>query len=310
MATVMFAGGAGALDLNLPPGAELVATEPAHPGDLSIAHGPFTAEAGFTTLARGIVQEFTWQVPDAATQSSAILAGAVSAQLDEQGYEIVFACADRACGGFDFRHALSVGEAPMMHVDLSDYRYIAAERVEETGERNHVAVMVSRGGRTAYLHLATITPPEVAPPPVTGSSRTPEQTAPVLSPTTSPRLIERLFATGAAALDDLNFQTGASELSGRNYPSLVTLAEFLAEEPARRVVLVGHTDAEGSLEGNIALSQARAEAVRRHLIDILGVSPDQVAAAGIGFLAPRAANDTDTGRQANRRVEVVLSTTD
>jgi outer membrane protein OmpA-like peptidoglycan-associated protein len=111
---------------------------------------------------------------------------------------------------------------------------------------------------------------------------------------------------GAVPLDDLRFRTGASELSGTAYPSLVALAAFLAENPARRVVLVGHTDAEGGRDSNIALSEARAEAVRRHLIDVLGVNPAQLDAAGIGYLAPRATNETAGGREANRRVEVVL----
>jgi OOP family OmpA-OmpF porin len=93
---------------------------------------------------------------------------------------------------------------------------------------------------------------------------------------------------------------------GHAYPSLVALAAFLAENPARRVVLVGHTDAEGGRDSNIALSEARAEAVRRHLIDVLGVNPAQLDAAGIGYLAPRATNETAGGREANRRVEVVL----
>jgi hypothetical protein len=70
---------------------------------------------------------------------------------------------------------------------------------------------------------------------------------------------------------------------------------------------VGHTDAEGGRDSNIALSEARAEAVRRHLIDVtLGVNPAQLDAAGIGYLAPRATNETAGGREANRRVEVVL----
>jgi hypothetical protein len=61
---------------------------------------------------------------------------------------------------------------------------------------------------------------------------------------------------GAAPLDDLRFRTGASELSATDYPSLLALAAFLAENPDRRVVLVGHTDAEGGRDSNIALSEA------------------------------------------------------
>ncbi|GAA5076510.1 OmpA family protein [Roseibacterium beibuensis] len=307
-AAVFCAGAASALDLDLPPGAELVATDPAAPGDHAIATGPFADGQVPTDLAQGVVQGFTWHVPNAATDSSAQLATALAEQLEAQGYRITFACADRACGGFDFRNAISVGEAPTMHVDLGDFRYIAADRDGEDGGRDRVAVVVSRGGQTAYLHLTLVTPADQTAAPVTGSSRAPEASIPTAPMVGDMGLIDRLLIHGSAPLDDLSFQTGASELSGADYASLAELARFLASDPARQIVLVGHTDAQGSLEGNIALSEARAEAVRGHLIDRLGVSPEQVSAAGIGFLAPRAANDTDEGREANRRVEVVLTT--
>jgi OOP family OmpA-OmpF porin len=66
----------------------------------------------------------------------------------------------------------------------------------------------------------------------------------------------------------------------------------------------------GTLENNIALSRARAEAVRQHLVEALGVDPAQVSATGIGYLAPRATNATAAGREANRRVEAVLLASD
>jgi OOP family OmpA-OmpF porin len=69
---------------------------------------------------------------------------------------------------------------------------------------------------------------------------------------------------------------------------------------------VGHTDSRGGAESNVALSEARAQAVRDHLVERLGADPAQVETAGIGFLAPRATNATGEGREANRRVEVVL----
>jgi OOP family OmpA-OmpF porin len=71
---------------------------------------------------------------------------------------------------------------------------------------------------------------------------------------------------------------------------------------------VGHTDAQGGLETNIRLSRARAQAVRRYLIEELDVAPAQVEAEGIGYLAPRESNATPEGREANRRVEVVIAT--
>ena len=76
------------------------------------------------------------------------------------------------------------------------------------------------------------------------------------------------------------------------------------------MVLVGHTDAEGALEGNIALSKRRATAVMERLVSVYGVEAAQVSADGVGFLSPLASNLTADGRAQNRRVEVVLTSTE
>ena len=107
-------------------------------------------------------------------------------------------------------------------------------------------------------------------------------------------------------LERLEFETGTSDLGPGPYATLERLAELLTAEPALRIALVGHTDAVGGLEDNIALSRKRAEAVRQWLIDGHGVASDRLEARGAGYLAPRASNLTEAGREANRRVEVVL----
>ncbi|MEM7711485.1 MAG: OmpA family protein, partial [Pseudomonadota bacterium] len=75
------------------------------------------------------------------------------------------------------------------------------------------------------------------------------------------------------------------------------------------IALVGHTDAEGGAEGNMAISLSRADAARQVLIDAYGIDPDRVETHGVGFFSPVAPNDTEAGREANRRVEVVITST-
>ncbi len=72
---------------------------------------------------------------------------------------------------------------------------------------------------------------------------------------------------------------------------------------------MGHTDASGSLAANIALSERRAEAVADALVDRLGADRGRIVAEGVGFLSPIASNQTEEGRQQNRRVEVVVTST-
>lgn len=304
-------GTAQALDLAFPGAAELVLSAPPSRGLHPIATAPWAAGGVPVIAAEGVVREFVWNVtgPDVSTPT---LLAALREQLLAQGFEIGFACDAAACGGFDFRHFLPLGEPPEMHVDLSDFHYVAASAAHDEG-REYAALTISRGGSTGFVHLALVLPP-TAPPPVVLSSRAPDpEGAEIAADETASEgseardLIARLVGQGSAALDDLRFRTGASDLTGDGFASLATLAEFLAGDPSRRVVLVGHTDATGSLAANIALSEARAEAVRAYLTGRLGVDPGQVAAEGIGYLAPRAANSSDEGREANRRVEVVLA---
>jgi OOP family OmpA-OmpF porin len=230
------------------------------------------------------------------------LADAIARSLREDGAEILLACADTTCGGFDFRRRLDLGRSPEMLVDIGNFHYVAAREAEDT-----LAVTVSRGGDTLFVHAVAIRASDASVPLVAAPAAAPPEAiaAPPPAEDMASR-IARLPETGAVTLDDLSFRTGASELSGRDYPSLIALASFLADNPKRRIVLVGHTDMVGSLEGNIALSRARAEAVRAYLIEAQGVEPERVTARGIGYLAPRATNETAAGREANRRVEALL----
>jgi len=107
-------------------------------------------------------------------------------------------------------------------------------------------------------------------------------------------------------LRGLDFASGAATLGVGPYDSLAALAGTLRAQPELAIALVGHTDDVGALDGNIALSRARAEAVRTRLVETHGVPHARIAAYGVGYLAPRGPNDTEAGRDRNRRVEVVI----
>jgi len=119
-------------------------------------------------------------------------------------------------------------------------------------------------------------------------------------------LIGALEADGRVILSDLSFALGSATLADDDYTSLATLAAYLKEDPTLLVALVGHTDTAGSLEGNIALSRKRANAVKERLIARYGIPSRQMDAEGMGYLAPVANNLYEAGREANRRVEVII----
>jgi len=90
------------------------------------------------------------------------------------------------------------------------------------------------------------------------------------------------------------------------YPEIEKLAEYLKEHPDVKVIIEGHTDSTGPADYNLKLSQKRAEAVRKILIEKYGISPDRVIAKGYGETRPIAPNDTPEGRAKNRRVVAVF----
>jgi outer membrane protein OmpA-like peptidoglycan-associated protein len=87
--------------------------------------------------------------------------------------------------------------------------------------------------------------------------------------------------------------------------NLRNLAASLAKYPETDVTIVGHTDATGSADYNQGLSQRRATAAANYLIS-QGVSSIRIRTAGRGEMEPVATNDTEAGRQANRRVELAI----
>jgi outer membrane protein OmpA-like peptidoglycan-associated protein len=107
-------------------------------------------------------------------------------------------------------------------------------------------------------------------------------------------------------LKDVLFDVGKSDLKPGTHHVIDQLAAFLVEYPERKVLIEGHTDNVGSESSNQDLSQRRAEAVRQALM-FKGVASERISARGYGESYPVATNDTNEGRQQNRRVEVIFS---
>ena len=100
------------------------------------------------------------------------------------------------------------------------------------------------------------------------------------------------------------FATGKADLKPVAVDRLKIVAETL-KGTQRTILVEGHTDSTGTAEKNLALSQARAETVRKYLVAD-GIPDGQIRAVGVGQERPVADNKTSAGRAKNRRVEVVL----
>jgi outer membrane protein OmpA-like peptidoglycan-associated protein len=107
-------------------------------------------------------------------------------------------------------------------------------------------------------------------------------------------------------LGDTLFATGRSEIKSGATANLDRLTTFLNEYPNRTAAIEGFTDSMGSDEMNQSLSERRADSVKRYLVR-QGVGSDRLTSSGRGESAPVADNESASGRQQNRRVEVVIS---
>jgi OOP family OmpA-OmpF porin len=103
------------------------------------------------------------------------------------------------------------------------------------------------------------------------------------------------------------FPTGSSKLGAEANPHLDEIAAFLNEHPDTKMEIQGHTDNTGSAKRNRELSEARANSVRKYLVEQAGIPASRVTAYGYGPDKPVADNNTESGRSQNRRVIGVIS---
>jgi outer membrane protein OmpA-like peptidoglycan-associated protein len=265
--------------------------------------GPFKAGEMQTKGLEGTVQQTAWSL-QAKGQSTLELLVPLRDQLTAAGFIILFECDTSACGGFDFRFGMNIAAEPAMHIDLGDFRYLAAEQNGPDGPQ-YVSLIVSRSATLGFVQVTQVGEPTAIPSSVIEDVSQVVQTDPARPADTSPMAVG-LAKQGSVALDDLIFASGAADLAPGEYASLEALASYLRVNTQVKVALVGHTDASGPLAGNIALSRERASSVRQWMISNYAIPKDQITAEGVGYLAPRDSNLTDSGLTRNRRVEVML----
>ena len=278
--------------------------------------GPYAQGGGAGLALEGRVQLRAWRLEGRGLTTLQLLQP-LRAQFLQAGAKVLFECEAAQCGGFDFRFNIKVLPAPAMRVGLGDYRFLALQLNAET----HASLLVSRFGNAGFIQLVTVAANPGGTPAVQAHTHAPALAAPGAVPAVGVQgagvqgeaaqtLGAQLWAQGRAILADLEFTSGAADLGAGPFQSLAMLAQFLQDHPNSRVALVGHTDAVGALEGNIALSRRRAAQVVARLVADYGIDTARLQAEGMGFLAPIASNRTAEGRLANRRVEVILLDTD
>ena len=294
-------GYALALELVLS-GASTTLSESIEAGSVRVPEAPWSADAP-APLVEGDIIRTVLNSPGG-TRTTLQLLAPLRDQLSAAGFDTVFSCADQSCGGFDFRSEMDILGAPEMFVDLGDFRYFLARR--DRGEPHTVSIVTSRSSGTGFVHITEVREPTLSATALQGVSAVTNAIPPDEAGSQGADIIITLVEKGHVVLGDLEFESGSATLETKPFESLSALAQWLSDNDTARVALVGHTDNIGSNEGNRILSQRRAETVRTRLIEVAGIDPSRIEAAGVGYLSPLGPNSTEDGRALNRRVEAVL----
>lgn len=114
-----------------------------------------------------------------------------------------------------------------------------------------------------------------------------------------------LLQSGKVALYGIYFATDSAEIQAESSETLREIARLMEDNPELNIIVVGHTDNQGSWDYNMDLSERRAASVTVSLNSDYGIDSERLRSAGVGYLAPAATNNTIEGRQLNRRVELV-----
>lgn len=240
--------------------------------------GPWTAQGFKTLTVTGDIRSRTWRLEEGATTQQVV--EPLVDQARAAGYAPVFACQNKACGGFDFRFAIDVVPAPDMFVDLADFRYVSAMN----GDGDALSILVSRGRNAVWVQITEVTRE---------------------TPTAPGDLARALIETGRLVLEDVRFDDGAT-LDPEPIPALAVLASVMAQRPDIRLAIVAHSGAPADGDAARAEGLAEAQSIRARLVADYGADPDRVEALWVGPFAPRATPLDETGRAVNRRIEAVL----
>lgn len=120
------------------------------------------------------------------------------------------------------------------------------------------------------------------------------------------KMSKKILSGESVALEKIKFKSGQTELLPESEKELDKLVKLLKENKDMNVDVIGHTDSSGDEQTNKILSEKRADAVAEYLAE-KGISKKRINSKGYGEAYPLASNATSSGRNKNRRIEIIVS---
>jgi OmpA-OmpF porin, OOP family len=249
----------------------------------------------------GRVWTISYEVPK--NRSTLEIIRSYQSELTKAGFNILYQCATGECAGpmpktkFIMSPEVHWGALPRILMARSrfrligvprDYRYLAGHLSRADGDV-YVSVL-ALGMNTPIARLDVI---EVKP--LTSGLVTVNATT----------MAADLSTRGSVALYGIYFDTDRADVKPESRPTLSEIATLLKQNAKLSLIVVGHTDNNGTLEHNLDLSLRRAQAVVAALTSEFAIDRTRLDARGVGFLAPVAPNTNEEGRAKNRRVQLL-----
>jgi OOP family OmpA-OmpF porin len=241
----------------------------------------------------GKVTRISYELP-AGVATLAVLRNYEQA-LEKAGFREIFACSNADCGGRDFNHSV-VPYWGGFAENYEDQRYYAGKLSRPEGNVYAAVYVVRNQSEGGPTHDRIYTQLDVV------ETRAMKQDMVTVN---ADAMARSIADTGRIALYGIHFDTDKAEIKPESKPTIDQIGQLMKRLPTLKLVIVGHTDNQGSLEYNMELSDRRAKAVEAVLIQEYGIQADRLSAWGAGYLAPIASNQTEEGRAKNRRVELV-----
>lgn len=270
-------------------GSEIVLYRTESYGSTTIATGPVQKKSdaeGTSLTIEGDITRIVYHIPEGF--SALEVFRNLESRVQEAGYQIIVSGGPDVFENYTFRYQHPVEKLQEISISGTLWYLSATKQVGEG--TTHLSILVSPysggGGQRARLVAVTTKAMENR----------------MLD---AEEMRASLVQSGRVALYGIYFATDSAEIQAESSETLREIARLMEENPELNIIVVGHTDNQGSWDYNMDLSQRRAASVAASLSSDYGINSERLRSAGVGYLAPAATNTTVEGRQLNRRVELV-----
>lgn len=259
----------------------------------------------------GEVWKLTYQTPD--HRSTLEIIRSYQAALTEAGFDVLYQCNDRECAGPLPRNVAGDWVAVAISLEQAETTWFGALPrllMQRAGfslsgsydeDQRYLAAHLARDDADIYVSVLALGLDE---PIARVDVIEVESMASNLVAVNAATMAADIEARGSVALYGIYFDTNRADVKPESRPTLAEIAKLLEQNRSLELIVVGHTDNQGTLDHNLDLSLRRARAVVSALVSDFGVAAERLDARGVGFLAPVAPNTSEEGRAKNRRVQL------